>query len=99
MKRRLCSNLLLLALCGGGCAAGPSGADSPASSPVAGTDLDRLADAQLGLLAGRITEKERERVLLLLGRLEPLRQERLAAGRWEKSEQEVRLLRQLNQLQ
>ena len=96
-RRTLLVLLLVLALFCGGCGAGAPEAEQTAA-PTADGELERLADAQLGLLADRITPEERERVLLLLEALEPLRQERQEAGRWEKSAQEERLIRQLNRL-
>jgi len=58
----------------------------------------RLANAQLGQLADRLTTEERGRVLFLLEQLVPLRQAREQANRWELSPQEEELVAQLNQL-
>ena len=101
MKKRLTVPALFLALA---LLCGACGLDAPRPEPEAsapqhaGGPLEQLADAQLGLLSGHISAAERERVLSLLGALEPLRRERLEAGRWQKSGEETRLLRQLNRL-
>ena len=58
----------------------------------------RLANAQLGQLADRLTTEERGRILFLLEQLVPLRQARAQANRWELSPQEEDLVAQLNQL-
>lgn len=89
-----------LALFCGGCQEESSSVPTPAP-PVSEADhqtAERLAAAQLGLLDELVSSKERERVVSLLERLVPLSQEREAAGRWEKSSEEERLIQQLNRL-
>ncbi|WP_294546994.1 hypothetical protein [uncultured Pseudoflavonifractor sp.] len=55
-------------------------------------------EAQLGLLAGQVTEEEFDACLDLMEQLWPLRQERLDKDKWEKSTQEQRLVDKLNGL-
>lgn len=59
---------------------------------------DRELDAQLGLLTGYVTPEERAACQILLDQIVPLREQRLAAGKYQKSETESRLLSQLNAL-
>jgi len=87
--------LLLLLFCSG-CEDGAL--EPPLADPEVGPAAERLACAQLGELDGLITEAERQRVLLLLEQVIPLRQERTQAGVWEKSGEELRLTGQLNRL-
>lgn len=63
-----------------------------------GGATDRELDAQLGLLTGYVTPEERAACQTLLDQIVPLREQRLAAGQYQKSEKEVRLLSQLNAL-
>lgn len=58
----------------------------------------RLAAIQLGQLADRLTQIEKDQVQNLLEQLVPLRQAREQANRWELSPQEEDLVAQLNQL-
>ena len=87
--------LLLLLFCSG-CEDGAL--EPPLADPEVGPAAEHLACAQLGELDGLITEAERQRVLLLLEQVIPLRQERTQAGVWEKSGEELRLTGQLNRL-
>ncbi len=80
--------LLLLCACTG---------QSP-STPPEDPELDRLLDAQLGVLADRITAEERQAARALLAQAEPLRQSRIQRGQYQKGEREERLLKRLNKL-
>lgn len=100
-NRFLAAALLLLALLLSGC--GLSGASAPEPEPAAltGGSLSAardLLDAQLGVLKDELTEKEYSRCMDFMARLWPLRQTRLEAGKYEKSDQERRLIERLNQL-
>ena len=61
-------------------------------------EVEHLLDAQLGILADRVSGSEREEALALLGEVWGLRQARIAAGTYEKSQQEEALWEELNQL-
>lgn len=87
----------LLLLCAG-CEAAVS---MPPPSPLSGESLARaeaLLDAQLGTLADVLTEKEYGRCMAFMEQLWPLRQARLEAGKYEKSDGEQRLVERLNLL-
>lgn len=98
--RRVCALLLaaLLLACAGCTPVGVDG-DSPEKDfSVEERAIELALDAQLGLLRDKITDSEREMARTLLAKLWPLRQERLASERYEKSAEEQRLLGQLNQV-
>lgn len=101
MKGKRCAALvlaLLLLLCGCGT---EQAASAPAPSALSGESLaqaERLLSAQLGALEDMIDEKEYRRCMDFMKQLWPLRQERLEAGRYEKSSEERRLVDRLNQL-
>lgn len=82
-------SLLLLCGCTQSYAGGPALEDASLSAAL---------DVQLGLLEPYLTGKERERAMMLLKEIWPLREERLNAGRYEKSSRESRLLEQLSRL-
>lgn len=100
MKRRtgLLALLLMAALFCGACRSDPPRPESSPALAVSAQEAGRLAGVQLGLLADLVTPLERERVVSLLTSLLPLRQARLESGVWEKSDQEARLIQQLNRL-
>lgn len=83
---------LLLSGCGG------VGGQPAAIRPNGAASLDRLLDAQLGLLTEYVTDEERAACLELLTTLQPIRESRLAQGKYEKNDYEQRLLRRLNSL-
>ena len=69
-----------------------------AVAPNLQAEVARLTDIQLGQLAGRLNQMEKDQVQSLLEELVPLRQARAQEGRWELSPQEEELVGQLNQL-
>lgn len=73
------------------------GRQAPADPDVQ-AEAARLADAQLGQLADRLTDQERAQILLLLEELVPLRQARAQENRWALSDREAELVAQLNEL-
>lgn len=83
---------LLLSACGG---EGRTPAGSIRPGPSA---LDRALDAQLGLLTEYVTSEERAACLEIMTTLQPIREARLAQGKFEKNDYELRLLRRLNAL-
>ncbi len=97
MRGKIILLVLALALL---CGCTQEAVPEPSAPGTAGVRLEaeRLAQAQLGVLAERVSAQELERVVVLLERLVPLRQERLEADRWEKSATEERLVSRLNQL-
>lgn len=98
MHRRKTAPLLFLALLLTLSACGRPTAPFLTGGVDVQTEAARLANAQLGQLADRLTMEERGRVLFLLEQLVPLRQAREQANRWELSPQEEDLVAQLNQL-
>ncbi|MCI7473778.1 MAG: putative zinc-binding metallopeptidase [Clostridiales bacterium] len=68
------------------------------AGPNVPAEAARLATIQLGQLADRLTQMEKDQVQNLLEELVPLRQARAQEGRWELSSQEEELVDQLNQL-
>ena len=75
-----------------------SGCATPSPEAPDAAELDQALAVQLGLLDGLLTEQERARAMAFLARIWPLRTERLAEGIYEKSDQERRMLEQLNRL-
>ena len=69
-----------------------------AVAPSLQAEVARLTDIQLGQLAGRLNQMEKDQVQSLLEELVPLRQARAQEGRWELSPQEVGLVEQVNHL-
>ena len=69
-----------------------------AVAPSLQAEVARLTDIQLGQLAGRLNQMEKDQVQSLLEELVPLRQARAQEGRWELSPQEEELVEQLNRL-
>lgn len=98
MHRRKSAPLLLLALLLTLSACGHPWAARSVPAPAVQAEAVRLADAQLGQLAGRLTQAEKEQVHSLLEQLIPLRQARALENRWELSSQEQELVEQLHQL-
>ena len=98
MHRRKTAPLLFLALLLTLSACGRPTASFLTGGVDVQAEAARLANAQLGQLADRLTMEERGRVLFLLEQLVPLRQAREQANRWELSPQEEDLVAQLNQL-
>lgn len=99
MHRRKSAPLLLLLplLALSACSRPGQGAPIP-SSPAVQAEAGRLADAQLGQLADRLTREEKDQVQTLLEELIPLRQDRARENRWELSAREQELVDQLHQL-
>lgn len=75
-----------------------TGMSHPTPDPAVQAEAARLADAQLGQLAGRLSGEERAQILQLLEQLIPLRQARAQENRWTLSPQEEELVGKLNQL-
>lgn len=69
-----------------------------AMAPDLQAEVARLTSIQLGQLAGRLNQMEKDQVQSLLEELVPLRQARAQEGRWELSPQEEELVNRLNQL-
>ncbi len=68
------------------------------TGPDVQTEAARLATIQLGQLADRLNQMEKDQVQNLLEELVPLQQARAQVGRWELFPQEEELVSQLNQL-
>ena len=68
------------------------------TGPDVQTEAARLATIQLGQLADRLNQMEKDQVQNLLEELVPLQQARAQVGRWELFPQEEELVEQLNQL-
>lgn len=68
------------------------------TGPDVQTEAARLAAIQLGQLADRLNQMEKDQVQNLLEELVPLQQARAQVGRWELFPQEEELVEQLNQL-
>lgn len=95
VRLRLFALCLLAALLCSGCSGGPAGhkADAPDQKI-----LEQELDAQLGLLAEKISQEERAQALEAWTAARAVRQERLEKGEYERSGQEWTLLEQLNGL-
>lgn len=92
MRRCFWGAVLSLAmLCG--CAGAPSSTATGDSG-----ELERLLDAQIGLLAPFISEEERGAAMEILKELRPIQLNRIQRGEYKKSEREQRLIRRLNAL-
>ena len=98
MKRYRILPILLLALLLLSACDSPIRLRSDVPDPRVREEARRLAAAQLGKLADRLTDFERWQVDSLLERLVPLRQARAAQGRWDLDSREEELVYQLNQL-
>lgn len=95
-KRGAALLCLLLALLCAGCA-GTGTQTAPEEQPDQET-LDRELDAQLGLLAGAVTQEERQEAMELWKLVRELRTKRLDRGEYQWSRGERELLEQLNSL-